>query len=287
MTSATTPPFVHRRAALRAGVLPLLACAALPAMANTALRPLSYLHFLRPAPPASSAASPLSVPQSAPPSGQSVHLYPPHETRRLEPVEPARSRVQPAPQDQKPLAPGKPGASLGRPPAAFERTAARHGISAWLMYGIALQESQLTIGRTALPYPWTLNVGGRPERHRDAQAARAALRRYLRAGLTNVDCGPMQVNWRWHQDRLQTVERALDPYINLDVGAQLLADLRRTHGDWRLAIQLYHAGNLNTAERRGRAQRYLASVERRLQRHGHTLAAAIAEQSDGPGARRV
>lgn len=155
------------------------------------------------------------------------------------------------------------------------------------MYGIALQESQLTIGRTALPYPWTLNVGGRPERHRDAEAARAALRRYLRAGLTNVDCGPMQVNWRWHQERLQTVERALDPYINLDVGAQLLADLHRTHGDWRLAIQLYHAGSLNTDERRGRAQRYLASVERRLQRHGHTLAAAIAEESDGPGARHV
>lgn len=155
------------------------------------------------------------------------------------------------------------------------------------MYGIALQESQLTIGRTALPYPWTLNVDGRPERHRDEQAARAALRRYLRAGLTNVDCGPMQLNWRWHQDRLQTVERALDPYINLDVGAQLLADLRRTHGDWRVAIQLYHAGSLTTAERRGRAQRYLASVERRLQRHGHTLAAAIAWQPDGTGARRV
>lgn len=216
-----------------------------------------------------------------------MHLYPPHETRRLEAAAPVRNVVTPAARDQGSHGPGRAGAALRRPPAAFEQTAARYGIPAWLMYGVALQESQLTIGRTALPYPWTLNVGGRPERHRDEQAARAALRRYLRSGLTNVDCGPMQLNWRWHQDRLQTVERALDPYINLDVGAQLLAELRRTHGDWRVAIQLYHAGSLNTAERRGRAQRYLASVEQRLQRHGHTLAAAIAWHPDGTGARRV
>jgi hypothetical protein len=145
------------------------------------------------------------------------------------------------------------------------------------MYGVALQESVLTIGRAVLPYPWTLNVAGRPERHRDADGARTALRRYLRAGVTNVDCGPMQLNWRWHQDRLVTVERALDPYVNLDVGANLLADLRRSHRDWRIAVQLYHAGSLSTTERRARAQRYLASVERRLQRHGFSFAAAISD----------
>ncbi|PZP98273.1 MAG: hypothetical protein DI587_14555 [Variovorax paradoxus] len=260
MSGTTLARVLDRRAALRAGVLPLLTGAVWPASAGS-----------------------LTVPTK----GQSVHLYPPHETRRLDAAATMQHAVTSALRDQGPRAPVRPGAALRRPPAAFEQTAARYGIPAWLMYGVALQESQLTIGRTALPYPWTLNVGGRPERHRDEQAARAALRRYLRAGLTNVDCGPMQLNWRWHRDRLQTVERALDPYINLDVGAQLLADLRRTHGDWRLAIQLYHAGSLTTAERLGRAQRYLASVERRLQRHGHTLADAIAWQPDGAGARRV
>jgi soluble lytic murein transglycosylase-like protein len=160
-----------------------------------------------------------------------------------------------------------------RPPAAFERAAARHGIPPWLLYGVALQESQVTIGRTALPYPWTLCVSGRGERYTDVHGARQALRGYLAAGVTNVDCGPMQVNWRWHRDKLQSVERALDPYANLDVGADILADLRRSTGDWRMAVQLYHVGSLDTLERRMRAQRYLASVQRVLARHGQSFAA--------------
>lgn len=139
------------------------------------------------------------------------------------------------------------------------------------MYSVALQESQVTFGRTAVPYPWTLCVRGRGERHRDIQSARTALRRYLDAGVTNVDCGPMQVNWHWHNDKLQTVERALDPYANLDVGARILSDLRRSTGDWRMAVQLYHTGSLDTLERQQRARRYVASVERKLARHGHSL----------------
>lgn len=141
------------------------------------------------------------------------------------------------------------------------------------MYSVALQESQVTFGRTAVPYPWTLCVSGRGERHRNIQSARTALRRYLGAGITNIDCGPMQVNWRWHSDKLQSVERALDPYANLDVGARILADLRRSTGDWRMAVQLYHTGSLDTDERRARARRYVASVERKLARHGQSLVA--------------
>lgn len=210
-------------------------------------------------------------------SRPSWHAYAPQETRWLTSVEAKSGSAtfdRPGPQRMQPQIRRAAG---HRPPAAFEAAAARHGIPAWLMYGVALQESVLTIGRTVLPYPWTLNVAGRPERHLDADGARAALRRYLHAGVTNVDCGPMQLNWRWHQDRLVTVERALDPYVNLDVGANLLADLRRSHGDWRIAVQLYHAGSLSTTERRARAQRYLASVERRLQRHGFSIASAISD----------
>lgn len=258
MAPLTSPQLLRdgsRRAAIRLGAARLLACAALPAMTNAA-----------------KSTEPTEPNLGTRPSWRA---YAPQDTRWLKPVPAQReSSDQPSPQSGPPRIRRAAGQ---RPPAAFEAAAARHGIPAWLMYGVALQESVLTIGRAVLPYPWTLNVAGRPERHRDADGARAALRRYLRTGVTNVDCGPMQLNWRWHQDRLGTVERALDPYVNLDVGANLLADLRRSHGDWRIAVQLYHAGSLNTTERRARAQRYLASVERRLQRHGISFAAAIAD----------
>ena len=53
----------------------------------------------------------------------------------------------------------------------------------------------------------------------------AALKGYVGRGVTNVDCGAMQVNWRWHADRLGSIERALDPYPNLSVGAQILREV--------------------------------------------------------------
>jgi soluble lytic murein transglycosylase-like protein len=206
------------------------------------------------------------------------HIYPASETKVLMPVATsapaaAAERTLPASKEVRRSRTAPVDKRGARPPAAFEQAAARHGIPAWLVYGVALQESQVTIGRTALPYPWTLCVSGRGERYADVHAARRALRGYLDVGVTNVDCGPMQVNWRWHRDKLQSVDRALDPYANLDVGAGILADLRRSTGDWRMAVQLYHAGSLDTLERRTRAARYLASVQRVLARHGQSFAA--------------
>lgn len=209
----------------------------------------------------------------------SWQIYPAAQTKVLlpaKPTAPAAPTVVPIPQPTshvKRSVPSATGQQAARPPAAFEEAAARYDVPAWLMYSVALQESQVTFGRTAVPYPWTLCVSGHGERHRDIHAARTALRRYLDAGITNVDCGAMQVNWRWHSDKLLSVDRALDPYANLDVGARLLADLRRSTGDWRMAVQLYHAGSLDTDERRARAHRYVASVERKLARHGHSLLA--------------
>ncbi|MDQ0586634.1 hypothetical protein [Variovorax paradoxus] len=72
-------------------------------------------------------------------------------------------------------------------------TAQRAGVPAWLLFGIALQESQLAFGKATVPFPWTLCVRGRGERHNSYQAVRDALQGYLRAGVTNVDCGAMQV----------------------------------------------------------------------------------------------
>jgi hypothetical protein len=34
----------------------------------------------------------------------------------------------------------------------------------------------------------------------------------------------MQVNWRYHQDKLGSPWQALDPYHNLRVGAEILQD---------------------------------------------------------------
>lgn len=209
-------------------------------------------------------------------------IYPREQTRLLLPKASASLLQTPTTASQ--AAPRGSAAQAG-PPAAYVDAAHRHGIAAWLLYAVALQESQINFGRTAVPYPWSLCVRGRGERHLDADQARSALRRHLDAGITNVDCGPMQVNWGWHRDKLLTVEQALDPYANLDVGAAILASHWRATGNWRTAIGLYHTGSMDTVERIERAARYAASVTRRLAAQGQRLEVVAREHADAGASR--
>ena len=99
-----------------------------------------------------------------------------------------------------------------------------NGVPPIILYGVALQESAKLFGPHVLPYPWTLNVQRTPKRYETYEAAVAALRGYVMAGITSVDCGLLQVNWRCHHDKLGSFWTALDPYPNIGVGARLLRE---------------------------------------------------------------
>ncbi|WP_019590500.1 transglycosylase SLT domain-containing protein [Thioalkalivibrio sp. ALE20] len=138
-----------------------------------------------------------------------------------------------------------PAAAPASVPHGYERVAAATGVPADVLYALAAAESgaRLQSGRLR-PWPWTLNVGGRPERYATADEALEALRGHLAAGKRNIDVGLMQVNWHWYEDRLESPEQALDPYTNLRIGAGILRD-RHENGarGWLHAAGLYHAPN--------------------------------------------
>ena len=169
--------------------------------------------------------------------------------------------------------------TLRRPPTAYVLTGQRMGVPPWILFGVALQESQLVFGDQAVPFPWTLCVRGRGERHNSYTAVRDALAAYLRSGITNIDCGVMQVNWKHHSDKLLDAGRALDPHLNLAIGAQILHENFAAVGNWPLAVGLYHVGSIQDADRRRRAADYAAGVERRLSRYGVNLAQAAKQEA--------
>jgi soluble lytic murein transglycosylase-like protein len=73
-------------------------------------------------------------------------------------------------------------------------------------------------------------------------AALTKLRALIAAGQKNIDIGLMQVNWGANGWRLRDPARLLLPEGNIHVAASLLHDLQnRCHGDWGLAIALYHS----------------------------------------------
>lgn len=161
-------------------------------------------------------------------------------------------------------------------PPGYVLVGRRMGVPPLLLYGVALQESKMRFGHQALPYPWTLCVRGAPHRFANQAATVAHLKRSVAQGVTNVDCGAMQVNWHWHNHRLGDFAKALDPYFNLQVGATILRERHAANGgNWFRAIGEYHTGPIATAEQYRRAQRYANSVLQRLARVPRTPADSL------------
>jgi hypothetical protein len=148
-------------------------------------------------------------------------------------------------------------------PQGYRDVAREHGVPPDILYALSLTESGRAISRNKLrPWPWTLNVEKKSYYYPTRRAAWQALTGFLEQGKV-VDIGLAQVNWKWHKKRLIDPWRALEPYFNLRVGAQLLRERYDASGDWWTAIGHYHAP-APTPEARERAQRYRVRVGRHL-----------------------
>ena len=85
----------------------------------------------------------------------------------------------------------------------------------------------------------------------------------------------MQVNWRWHGDKLGSAEQALKPYSNLATGARILRGHFEERSDWRAAVALYHTGTDASAAARQRGARYASQTLGRLARMGVDVAGLL------------
>jgi soluble lytic murein transglycosylase-like protein len=122
-----------------------------------------------------------------------------------------------------------------------EQAAQHEGIPPGLMTAIARVESGRTSDGNFAAWPWTLNQGGDGSFHDSRAAAATALDALLAAGVTNVDIGCMQLNWRWHGHAFPDAPAMLDPRRNTAYAAQFLADLFAETGDWTEAVARYHS----------------------------------------------
>ena len=153
-------------------------------------------------------------------------------------------------------------------PAGYRAIAAEHAMPHTLLYAVALTESGKQIESTGdyRPWPWTLNIAGRGYYFDSRREAWQALTEWLRRGQRSIDIGLMQVNWRYHQQRLGTPWQALDPYHNLQVGAAILQNCYQSQQDWWSSVGCYHAPV--NAKRADRYRRRVVSHWQRIIRTG-------------------
>jgi len=127
------------------------------------------------------------------------------------------------------------------PPPAYQLIALPAGIPSEVLYSIALQESGTRLRGQLVPWPWTLNIAGIGYRFATRRDACRALQVALQSvEPSRVDIGLGQTNLGANGHRYSSPCEGLDPYKNLSVTAQILAEQKSKGGDWITAAGRYH-----------------------------------------------
>ncbi len=144
----------------------------------------------------------------------------------------------------------------------FDNIGRQVGLDPVLLYSVALAESALGKGSGTLgPHPWTLRSSNTRLYAKTRSEAELALAEHVKSHGPLIDIGLMQVNYRWHRDKVADPTDLLDPLINMTVAGEYLADMiYATPDDLELAIGKYHVGPNPTPENTARARNYGSRV---------------------------
>jgi len=168
------------------------------------------------------------------------------------------------------------------PPALCAQGAAaaadRTGVPLRVLMAIALTETgHRAEDGTFAPWPWALNQGGDSAFFASREEALDHLSAVLDQGVTNVDVGCFQLNWRWHGQAFASLDEMIDPDLNALYAAQFLDRLYQDSGDWSVAAGAYHSATPD------HASRYSARFDRIYAALGDGTRLALAD-APAPGA---
>lgn len=109
----------------------------------------------------------------------------------------------------------------------------QYAIPQGLLHSIALVESRIN--------PYAINVDGKAIILNSKAATLEAIEYYRSLGVTNIDIGVMQINYRWHGKEFANLSEMIAVNNNVEYAAKLLTSLYKEHGSWHKATRLYHS----------------------------------------------
>ncbi len=119
--------------------------------------------------------------------------------------------------------------------AVIKATEKQYNIPSGLLLAISKIESRVI--------PYAVNIGGKAYYPASLMEARNIALHHLNQGLTNIDLGVMQINYRWHGKKFNNIDEMLSVNKNIGYAAKLLCDLKKQHGSWHKAVRYYHSRN--------------------------------------------
>lgn len=112
-----------------------------------------------------------------------------------------------------------------------------------VLKAIARTESGMTVNNDFVPWPWTVNSEGRGVRFSSAQEAVEYVGLNRKRGVSNIDIGCFQINYKWHGENFSSVQEMFNPYKNALYAANFLTSLYHEFEDWTKAAGAYHSRN--------------------------------------------
>ena len=149
-------------------------------------------------------------------------------------------------------------------PPLYQSIAQQWQVPPNVLYALAIGESQTQLKNGQVrPWPWTLNVNGKPYYYADRARACQALTGFLHQ-TELIDIGLTQHNWRWQKDHFTSPCSVFDPVVNLNHAARLLQEGKAQHGNWVKAAGYFHrpAGGQIARRYEARFAVHLASLQR-------------------------
>jgi hypothetical protein len=136
--------------------------------------------------------------------------------------------------------------------AAIKAAEAKYSLPPNLLGSIAKVESGRPISGMGdiRAWPWTIDADGTGLFLDSKAAAIAWVKQAQDTGSHHfIDVGCMQVDLPMHPGAFRSLDEAFDPAANTDYAARYLRSLHdEAHGDWNVAVGLYHSHSPDLAE---------------------------------------
>ncbi|MCD8552101.1 MAG: transglycosylase SLT domain-containing protein [Shewanella xiamenensis] len=147
-------------------------------------------------------------------------------------------------------------------PSGFVRIGASCGVPPVALYAVALTETEtgLRNGDSSV-WPHSINWNGRSYHFKNRKDTYIFAQNLIAQGHTLFDVGIMQVNWRWHKDRVSSLWELTDTETNIRTACEIMGEGYQARRNWVSAAGYYHAPNNAT-----NANKYMKKFNAKLNR---------------------